>query len=149
MRMPRLNWVFAGCTCFVVYKTVTNIALSSNHFLYEPHHEKTCFMAYANNKDADQPAHLCNLISIFVVCCLYSIIHLPSPKFQDSSQSLYLSRPVWVLPGCKLPKTGFLMTWLISSAKFQRNSWWVFEPHHKKTCLWDFRLGKTESGLLS
>ena len=41
---------------------------------YEPHHEKTCFMLYANNKDADQPAHPCSLISIFVVGCLDSIL---------------------------------------------------------------------------
>ena len=32
------------------------------------------FMLYETNKDADQPAHLCSLISIFVVRCLDSII---------------------------------------------------------------------------
>ena len=26
---------------------------------FEPHHEKTCFMPYANNKDADQPVVEC------------------------------------------------------------------------------------------
>ena len=31
-------------------------------------------MPYANNKGADQPAHLRSLISTFVVCCLDSII---------------------------------------------------------------------------
>ena len=38
-----------------------------------PGHAKTCLMPYANNKGADQPAHLRSLISIFVVhhlCCL-------------------------------------------------------------------------------
>ena len=35
--------------------------------LYEPHHEQTCFIPYANNKDADQPVHPCSLIIIFVV----------------------------------------------------------------------------------
>ena len=40
---------------------------------YEPLHEKTCFMPYANNKATDQPAHLSSLISIFVVRCLDSI----------------------------------------------------------------------------
>ena len=39
----------------------------------EPRHEKTCFMLYANNKDADLPAHPCSLISVFVVHCLDSI----------------------------------------------------------------------------
>ena len=42
--------------------------------LDEPHHEKTCFMLYANNKDADQLAHSHSLISVFVVRCLDNII---------------------------------------------------------------------------
>ena len=47
--------------------------------LYEPCHEKTCLMPYANNKDVDQPAHLRSLINAFVVHCLDSIIYiLPS-----------------------------------------------------------------------
>ena len=37
-----------------------------------------CLMSYANNKGADQPAHLCSLISAFVVRCLDSIISLDS-----------------------------------------------------------------------
>ena len=41
---------------------------------YEPHHEKTCYMPYANNKGADQPAHPRSLISTFVVGYLDSII---------------------------------------------------------------------------
>ena len=41
-------------------------------------HEKTCLMSYANNKGADQPAHPRSLISVFVVCCLDSIIYLDS-----------------------------------------------------------------------
>ena len=34
------------------------------------------FLPYANNKGADQPAHLCSLISTFVVHCLDSTIPL-------------------------------------------------------------------------
>ena len=41
---------------------------------FEPLHEKTCFMPYANNKGADQPMHLRSLISNFVIHCLDSII---------------------------------------------------------------------------
>ena len=53
---------------------------------YEPHNEKTCFMPYANNKSADQSAHLCSLISAFVVRYLDSKIkNLLYPKIQDSS----------------------------------------------------------------
>ena len=44
----------------------------------EPGHEKMCLMSYANNKGADQPAHLGSLISTFVVRCLDSIISLDS-----------------------------------------------------------------------
>ena len=46
--------------------------------LDEPGHEKMCLMSYANNKDADQPAHPRSLISAFVVRCLLSIISLDS-----------------------------------------------------------------------
>ena len=47
-------------------------------FIYEPGHEKMCFMSYANNKGADQPAHPRSLISAFVVRCLVSVISLDS-----------------------------------------------------------------------
>ena len=45
---------------------------------YEPGHEKTCFMSYANNKGADQPAQPRRLISTFVIRCLDSVISLDS-----------------------------------------------------------------------
>ena len=44
----------------------------------EPGHEEMCLMSYANNKEADQPAHPRSPISAFVVCCLDSIISLDS-----------------------------------------------------------------------
>ena len=37
-----------------------------------------CFMSYANNKGADQPAHPRSLISAFVVRCLDSVMSLVS-----------------------------------------------------------------------
>ena len=37
--------------------------------------EKTCLRAFANNIDADQPAHPRSLISAFVIRCLESIIY--------------------------------------------------------------------------
>ena len=54
-----------------------------SHYYYsvnltEPDHEKMCLKSYANNKDADQPAHPRSLISAFVVRCLDSIISLDS-----------------------------------------------------------------------
>ena len=45
---------------------------------YGPGHAKMCLMHYANNKDADQPAHPRSLISAFVVRALDSIISFVS-----------------------------------------------------------------------
>ena len=42
--------------------------------IYGPRREKTCFREFANNKGADQPAHLSSLISTFVIRLLESII---------------------------------------------------------------------------
>ena len=56
--------------------TVLTALLEMTLYIYEPGHEKMCLMSYANNKGADQPAHLRSLISAFVVCCLDSIISL-------------------------------------------------------------------------
>ena len=47
-------------------------------FTYEPGHEKTWFMSYANNNGADQTAHPRNLMSAFVVRCLDSVMFLVS-----------------------------------------------------------------------
>ena len=73
-------------------------------------------MPYANNKGADQPAHLCSLISAFVVRCLDSIIHLVS-IFVISLHSLasvaeQASLSFTWLP---TPKSDFLVTWLKST----------------------------------
>ena len=45
---------------------------------FEPGHEKTCFMLYANKKGADQLARPRSLISAFVVHCLDSVMSLVS-----------------------------------------------------------------------
>ena len=49
---------------------------------------RNLFMIYADNKGADQPAHLRRLISTFVVRCLDSIIPLVS---LSEISSLYLT----------------------------------------------------------
>ena len=41
-----------------------------------PGHAKMCFMPYAKNKGADQPAHPHSLISTFVIRCLDSMIYI-------------------------------------------------------------------------
>ena len=41
---------------------------------YGPQQEKTFFLRCANNKGADQPEQMHNLISIFVICLLESVI---------------------------------------------------------------------------
>ena len=50
--------------------SIKGISLTS----LEPHDEKTCFMPYANNRAADQPAHPHSLISTFIVYYLDSKI---------------------------------------------------------------------------
>ena len=70
-------------------------------------------MSYANNKDADQPAHPRSPISAFVVRCLDSIISLDSTV--EISRFLLASvarRSVCVWPVRKLPKTRFVVLWL-------------------------------------
>ena len=59
------NW--CNNAWFIIWKKV-----------YEPCHEKTCLMPFANNKGADQPAHPHRLISAFDVLCFNS-------NFQHSS----------------------------------------------------------------
>ena len=53
-----------------------NLFLSSKYcaILCGPRREKTSRRRFANNKDADQPAHLCSLISAFVIHLLESVI---------------------------------------------------------------------------
>ena len=48
--------------------------LQSTGIIIEPHHEKTCFMPYVNNKCSDHTAHSCSLISAFVVPYLANIV---------------------------------------------------------------------------
>ena len=71
-------------------------------------------MAYANNKGADQPAHLRSLISTFVVRFLDSVI--PVLAIAEISR-LWLASEAEQASLChtwsKIPKTGFLMTWFM------------------------------------
>ena len=69
---------------------------------------KPVYAIFEQQRDADQPAHLCSQISVFVIRCLDSITSLVSFS-------------------CKSPKTGFLKTWLVqsnyklSAAKLSKN----------------------------
>ena len=71
--------LFCGCSLQLLAKgtlmSTLNVLMENCRNLYskKPCREKTCFMLYANNKDADQPAHS-RLISVFLVRCLDSII---------------------------------------------------------------------------
>ena len=73
------------------------------------------FMPYADNKDADQPAHLRSLISTFVISCLDSKIPLHS---KSEISILYLASVAaqagWCPTWSQTPKTGFLVTRLKS-----------------------------------
>ena len=62
-------------------------------------------LGFANNKDADQPAHLRSLVSAFVFAVWkVSDLNMLQAKFQFSSLSLKLRR---LLSEC--PKTGFVV----------------------------------------
>ena len=69
-------------------------------------------MPYANNKCTDQPVHLLSLISAFLVCFLDSVTPLVSIS---EISNIWLVSVASVLPGRKLPKTGFLVTRLLSN----------------------------------
>ena len=49
---------------------LSNVMLQLSYVMRKP------VLPYANNKGADQPADLRNLISVFVVCCLDSTISI-------------------------------------------------------------------------
>ena len=81
---------------------------------YEPRHKKTCFLPYANNNGADQPAHPRSLISAFVVRCLDSIIPLVSiSAISNLCLASVAAQAGLSLPWSQIPKTGFLVTRLI------------------------------------
>ena len=68
-------------------------------------------MPYANNKDADQPAHLRSLISVFVLHCLDSIISLVSMSAVSSLWLVSVAEQASLsLTWSKIPKTGFLVS---------------------------------------
>ena len=70
-------------------------------------------LPYANNKDADQPAHPRSLIGVFVIRSLDSIMPLVSIS---EISSLYLASAAeqagLSLTLSQAPKTGFLLTGL-------------------------------------
>ena len=52
----------------------SNDLIKDPRIIIGPRREKTCLWGFANNKDADQPAHPRRLISAFVIRLLESII---------------------------------------------------------------------------
>ena len=98
--------VFLYYKLCLLAKIITYI--HTNHVMRKP------VVPYANNKGADQPAHLCSLISAFVVHYQDSIIPL---VFISEISSLYLASVAaqagLSLTWSRIPKTGFLMTRLI------------------------------------
>ena len=69
------------------------------------------FIPYANNKGADQPAHLHRLISTFVIRCLDSIISLVSiSKIASRQLATVAEQACLSLTWLQTPKIGFLLT---------------------------------------
>ena len=72
------------------------------------------FIPYANNKDADQHAHAPSLISIFVIRCLDSTLHMiAKSEIQRLFPASVAERAGFSLTVFAQPlKTDFLMMWL-------------------------------------
>ena len=68
-------------------------------------------MPYANNKDADQPAHPRSPISTFIVHCINSVIPpISIPKISSLYLASVAAQVGLSLPWSQTPKTGFLVT---------------------------------------
>ena len=77
---------------------------------YGPQPEKTCPRRVANNKGADQPVHMCSLISAFVIRLMESIIsRLASSEISTVWLVSVAERTGSSLALSETPKTGFLM----------------------------------------
>ena len=130
-RMPRLIWVFAG-------RTVILLVLSWGGS-DESRHEKTCFMPYANNNDADQPAHPHSLIRAFVFRrCLDSIIAILS-KSEISRHKRAGLRVAW----SDAQKADFFITRLIFKSIRSRHDWIskdVSVKHNSNALKWGHEL---------
>ena len=58
----------------VAYDCSSNCSKMDTNIAYGLRHLKTCLWAFANNKDADPPAHPHRLIGTFVICFFESIM---------------------------------------------------------------------------
>ena len=106
-------------TEFLITKYTYEFLISNfkRNYIHTQIRDTSCenlFLPFANNKDADLPAHRRSLISIFVIRCLDSII----PPFSVSEISSLLLVSVAAqahlsLTWSQTPKTSFLMTRLI------------------------------------
>ena len=89
--------------------------------LFGPRREKTCLWSFANNKGADQHAHLRSLIRAFVIPLLESIIsRLAMSKISifelvSVVEQAYLNLSLW-----ETPKTGFVATRPIDSVRIDK-----------------------------
>ena len=59
---------------FLIQNEKVNFDKNCRQQQFGPHREKTCLGGFANNTDADQPAHPRSLISAFVIRFLEGII---------------------------------------------------------------------------
>ena len=91
------------------------------------------FMPYANNKGADQPAHLRSLISAFTVRCLDSIKPLlVISKLSRLSLTSVAEQAGLSLTWSQTPKTVYIVTRLIYGKKKKKSS----SPEPKGTRPW-------------
>ena len=114
------------------------------------------FLAYANDKGADQPAHPRSLISTFVVRCLDSIISLVSiseiPRLQLASVAEQAGLSLFENPEDRFSRDeAHLSFWLflcifvitynvvnVVQCNVFMYTTHLIEPRHEKTCLREF-----------
>ena len=83
VKVESLN-ICAGCSIF--HHNYKYCLFNCNNII-GPRREKSCLRGFANNKDADQPAHPRRLISAFVIRFLESSIS----KLATSEHSIFLA----------------------------------------------------------
>ena len=109
-------------------------------FLFEPRHEQTC-LCHMRTTKALISLRIRAVWSAALVFAdkIVLYVYLLNPKFQDSSYLLWLSRPVWVLPG-RYPEDEAhlcLVMWWPGEEDFHVSycvvTSFLYEPQHDKT----------------
>ena len=92
-------------------------------------------LCHANNKGADQPAHLCSLISTFVVPCLDRIIPIVSQAKISRLQPVFVAKQAGLCHTWRQPLED---RFSLDLAQFYPYPWYIFQVinRHCLGCWW-------------